>query len=69
MSDATVMLTLPTEVWEKLQGIATELGCQVDDCARQAISEFLDNWDDYIRTVQELEMGEEQRPVLKAAND
>lgn len=69
MSDLDLTLTLTPEVRDKLQGIATQLNRPVEECVRQAITEFLDNWDDYMRTVRELEIGEDGRPVLRAVND
>ncbi|MTJ81021.1 MAG: hypothetical protein F8N37_08390 [Telmatospirillum sp.] len=69
MSDLDLTLTLTPEVRDKLQGIAAQLNRPVEECVRQAITEFLDNWDDYMRTVRELEIGEDGRPVLRAVND
>ncbi|MDR3437543.1 ribbon-helix-helix protein, CopG family [Telmatospirillum sp.] len=69
MSDLDLMLTLTPEVRDKLQSIATQLGRTVEDCVQLSVAEFLESWDDYMRTVAELETGEEARPVLRAVND
>lgn len=69
MSEPDLMLTLTPALRERLQGIATQLGRSVEDCAMTALAEFIENWDDYMRTVAELEKGDEERPVLRAVND
>ena len=67
MSD--LVLTLTPEVRERLEALAVKLERSVDDCAQLALEEFLENWEGYLQTVEELESGDEERPVLRAAND
>ena len=67
MSDLHLSLTL--EVRERLESVAVKMGCSVEDCARQAVSEFLDSWEDFALTIAALESGEEERPVLRAVNE
>lgn len=67
MSD--LVLTLTPEVRERLEALAKKLDRSVDDCLQLALEEFLENWEGYQQTVEELESGEEERPVLRAAND
>ena len=67
MSD--LVLTLTPELRERLEALAVKLDRSVDECGLLALSEFMDNWEDYMRTVAELEAGEEERPVLRAVND
>ncbi len=69
MNDLDLMLTLAPETREKLQGISSQLGRSVEECVHLAIAEFVESWDDYMRTVAELESGDEQRPILRAVND
>ena len=67
MSD--LVLTLSPEVLERLEGLAEKIGRSVEDCALLALGEFLDNWEDYMRTVETLDAGTEERPILRAVND
>ncbi len=67
MSD--LVLPLTPEVRERLEALAEKIGRSVDECVQLALSEFMDNWEDYIRTVADLESGDEERPVLRAVND
>ncbi len=69
MSDQNLVLTLTPDVRERLEGIAAQLGRTVEECVQLALAEFIENWDDYMRTVAELEKGDEERPVLRAVND
>jgi len=66
MSD--LVLCLSPEDRERLELLAERLGRSVEDCLHQAMSEFMDNWEDYLRTVAALDTDEE-RVVLKAVND
>jgi len=66
MSD--LVLSLSPEDRERLEALAVRLERSVEDCLHQAMAEFLDNWEDYLRTVAALDT-EEERPVLKAVND
>jgi predicted DNA-binding protein len=63
-----LVLTLSPEAAERLEALAAKIGKSVDDCAQQALSEFMDNWEDYLRTVENLDNPEE-RPTLRAVND
>ncbi|HLN22596.1 MAG TPA: hypothetical protein VK558_01280 [Patescibacteria group bacterium] len=66
MSD--LVLTLTPEAQERLDALAAQLGRSVDDCLHLALTEFMDNWEDYLRTLAAIDDGEE-RPVLRAVND
>ena len=66
MSD--LVLTLTPETQERLDALAAQLGRNVDDCLHLALTEFMDNWEDYLRTLAAIDDGEE-RPVLRAVND
>lgn len=63
-----LVLTLSPEVTQRLETLAGQLERSVDECAQQALMEFLDNWEDYLRTVAALNVDEE-RPILRAVND
>jgi hypothetical protein len=69
MSDLDLMLALTPDMRESLESISTQLGRTIEECAQLALAEFIENWDDYMRTVAELEKGDEERPVLRAVND
>lgn len=66
MSD--LVLTLTPEAQQRLEALAARLDRSVDDCLQLAVAEFMDNWEDYLRTLAEIDNGEE-RPVLRAVND
>jgi predicted DNA-binding protein len=69
MSDLDLILALTPDIRERLESISAQLGRTVEECVHLALTEFIDNWDDYLRTVAELEKGDEERPVLRAVND
>jgi predicted DNA-binding protein len=69
MSNLDLMLALTPEIRERLEGISAQLERTVEECVQLALAEFIENWDDYLRTVAELEKGDEERPVLRAVND
>lgn len=46
-----LVLTLIPEVRERLEALAIKLGKSVEECGQLALSEFMDNWEDYMRTV------------------
>lgn len=69
MSDLVLTLTLTAEMRERLESVATQMDRSVEDCAGLALAEFIESWDDYLRTVADLEAGDEARPVLRAVND
>lgn len=69
MSDPDLVLAVTPEMRERLKDISTQLGRTMEECALAALTEFVENWDDYMRTIAELEKGEEERPVLRAVND
>lgn len=63
-----LILSLSPEVAARLQDLAGKLDRTVPECAQQALMEFLDNWEDYLRTLAALDT-EEERPILRAVND
>jgi predicted DNA-binding protein len=69
MSDLDLMLAVTSDMRERLESISTQLGRTVEECVQLALAEFIENWDDYLRTVAELDKGDEERPILRAVND
>ncbi|PKU23374.1 ribbon-helix-helix protein, CopG family [Telmatospirillum siberiense] len=69
MSTPDLLLALTPAMRERLEDISAQLGRTLEECAQTALTEFIENWDDYMRTVAELEKGDEERPVLRAVND
>ncbi|HVI51165.1 MAG TPA: hypothetical protein VM661_08155 [Candidatus Sulfotelmatobacter sp.] len=63
-----LILSLTPEVKARLEALAVKLERPVGECLEQAVMEFLDNWEDYLRTVAALDI-EEERPILRAVND
>jgi predicted DNA-binding protein len=59
---------LPEGLRTRLETLAEKGGKSVDDCVTQAIQEFVENWEEYYRTLDSLSK-EEHRPVLRAVND
>jgi predicted DNA-binding protein len=66
MSDQ--VLTLSPELKERLEALAPKIGRSLEDCINVALGEFLDTWEDHLRTIDELQSPED-RPVLRAVND
>ena len=67
MSD--LVLTLTPEVQQRLEAMAEKIERSIEDCAQLALSEFLENWESYLQTIEALKNGDEERPVLRAVND
>jgi hypothetical protein len=64
-----LVLALAPTLRERLEAVALKMDRSVEDCVQLALTEFVDSWEDYVRTVADLEKGDEQRPVLRAVND
>ncbi|OIR09052.1 hypothetical protein GALL_86580 [mine drainage metagenome] len=63
-----MILSLSAADKARLDALAARLDRSADDCAHQALQEFMDNWEDYLQTVAALDV-EEERPILRAVND
>ncbi len=59
--------SLPDDLRVRLEALAARKDRSVDDCVRQAIVDFVENWEEYYSTVDTLQDGVEVRPVLKTA--
>ena len=62
-------LSLPAELQTRLTAIAEQKEISLEDAALEAFAEYVENWEDFNRTLEHLEAGEEERTVLKAANE
>lgn len=56
-------VTISPEIEERLASLAGQTGNSLDGCVQQAILEFLDGWEDYLKMVTLLQHGE-ARPQL-----
>jgi predicted transcriptional regulator len=62
-------LTLPPDLLDRLNAIADQKELSRQQCALEAIVDYVDSWEDFHRTVERLEIGEEERTVLSAASE
>jgi hypothetical protein len=62
-------LSLPAELLTRLTAIAEQKEVSLEDATLEALGEYVENWEDFNRTLEHLEAGEEERTVLKAANE
>lgn len=60
-------ITLTDETRERLEALAKRMNQSFEDCVRQALGEFVDNWEDHLRVVAALQE-DEIRPVLRAVS-
>lgn len=67
MTDITLSLT--PALLERLTVIAGEKGLSLGECAEAALLDYIESWEDFSRTVQALEGGEEERTVLRAVGE
>lgn len=58
-------LTISGELYERLEEIAQQLGRDTEATALLAVSEFVENWRDYIRELDSIETAAEKRAILK----
>jgi len=62
-------LSVPAELLVRLTAIADQKEISREDCALQALGDYVESWEDFHRTVERLEIGEEERTVLNAVNE
>jgi predicted DNA-binding protein len=62
-------LSLPAELVDRLTAIAQHKETSLDDCALEALADYVEAWEDFNHTVDLLEKGEEERTVLRAASE
>ncbi|WP_142849419.1 hypothetical protein [Telmatospirillum sp. J64-1] len=63
MEDLTV--TVPAELRERLERLATETGRDVQDCLTEAVGDWVSAWE---RHLADLTAAEEVRPLLRVAS-
>jgi predicted transcriptional regulator len=64
-----ITLSLTPALLERLKLIAGEKELSLDECAEAALRDYIESWEDFSRTVQALESGEEERIVLRAVGE
>lgn len=57
------MITLPKELEDRLDSLAKSLGRTKDECAREAIIEFIEDEEDYRIAVERLKRNEPTIPL------
>lgn len=62
-------LSVPAELLTRLKSIAEQKEISVEDSALEALAEYVENWEDFNRTLEHIESGEEERTVLKAVGE
>jgi plasmid stability protein len=50
-----LVVSLPPEIARRLEVLAADMGSSVEECARLALTEFVESWEDHLRTVGEME--------------
>lgn len=68
MSTTHLTIELEPELSERLDRLAEESGRSREEVMRQALGEFIETWEAYSDTVTALNVGEEERVVLRAVN-
>lgn len=64
----TLTITLPEELFERIQALAEQTDRTVEECGRVAVAEFADNWEIHLRDVDLIDENE-ARTVLRAVNE
>jgi predicted DNA-binding protein len=64
-----LVFSLAPEMRERLEGLAAKMERSLEECVQLAVAEFVENWEDFTRTVDALASADEERPILRAVND
>lgn len=62
-------LSVPPELLDRLGTIARQKEISLEAAALEAFAEYAENWEDFNRTLEHLEAGEEERTVLRAVGE
>jgi len=62
-------LSVPQELLDRLDAIARLKEISLEQAGLEALTEYVENWEDFNRTVEHLEAGEEERTVLRAVGE
>ncbi len=63
-----LIVTLTDETRARLEALAGQMELSVTQCLDRAVAEFVDSWEDHLRTVAAL-AEDEARPILRAVNE
>ena len=58
-------ISLTPELLARLTAIAGDQELSVEDCAHQALLDYIESWEEFERSIDAIEAGEEERTVLK----
>lgn len=62
-------LTVPAELLERLRAIAAQKEITLEESALEAFAEYAETWEDFNRSLDQIEAGEDERTVLRAVNE
>ena len=62
-------LAVPAELLERLRSIAAQKESSLEESALEALTEYAESWEDFNRSVEQMEAGKEERTVLRAVNE
>lgn len=62
-------LSVPQELLDRLDAIARLKEISLEQAGLEALADYVENWEDFNRTVEHLESGEEERTVLRAVGE
>jgi predicted transcriptional regulator len=65
----SLVVSLPTELRERLQAMAERTERPVEQCLELAVFEYVEHWERHLRDVQELQSEGDDRPLLRAVNE
>ena len=60
-------VTVSDETRQRLEELAQRMNQSVADCLQQALTEFVENWEDHLRVMAALQE-DEVRPILRAVS-
>jgi len=62
-------LSVPADLLARLKAVAELKELSREECAIEALADYVDSWEDFNRSVERLDVGEEERTVLGAASE
>ena len=57
-------LAVPAELLDRLRAIAAQKESSLEESAIEALTEYAESWEDFNRSVEQMEAGQEERTVL-----
>jgi len=69
MSDITLTVRVTEETKARLEALAEKNGYDLDTALAAALDEYIETWEDYHKTVEAIESGDDERRALKVVND